>query len=94
MEILFVRLGVVLVHSLSGSRDSSVGPVNRLWTGRFSVQIPAGVGDFSHFQNVQTASGAHPPSYSVGTGGPFPAVKRPGHELDQILPSSANAKNE
>jgi hypothetical protein len=31
--------------------------------------------------NIQTGSGAHPASYSVGTRGSFPGVKQPGHEI-------------
>ena len=31
-------------------------------------EIPVGVKDFSFLQNAQTSSGAHPASYSVGTG--------------------------
>jgi hypothetical protein len=32
--------------------------------------------DFSSSLCVQTGSGAHPASYSLGIGGPFPGVKR------------------
>jgi hypothetical protein len=31
--------------------------------------------NISLLKNIQTGSGAHPNSYSVGTGGSFPAVK-------------------
>jgi hypothetical protein len=34
------------------------------------VRFPAGVIDFSLIHIVQTGSGAHPPSYPVGTKGP------------------------
>jgi len=40
---------------------------------------------------VQTAPGAHPASYTVGTGS-FPGVKRPGPGVDHPPPSSAEVK--
>jgi len=45
--------------------------------------------DFS--AHVQTGSGAHPASYTMGTGS-FPGVKRPGRGVDHPLPSSAEVK--
>jgi hypothetical protein len=38
--------------------------------------LPTGAKDFSSSLCVQIDSGAHPASYSMGTGGPFPWVKR------------------
>jgi hypothetical protein len=44
---------------------------------------------------VQTGSGAHPASYPMGTGGPFPGGKgRPGRNADHSPPSSAEVKYE
>jgi hypothetical protein len=44
---------------------------------------------------VQTGSGAHPASCTMGTGGPFPGGKaRPGREADYSPPSSAEVENE
>ena len=40
---------------------------------------------------VQTGTGAHPPSYTVGTGS-FPGVKRPGRGVDHPPTSSAEVK--
>ena len=40
---------------------------------------------------VQTIPGAHPASYTMGTG-PFPEVKRPGRGVDHSPPSSAEVK--
>jgi len=40
---------------------------------------------------VQICSGAHPASYAMGTGS-FPGVKRPGHGIDHLPPSSAKVK--
>jgi hypothetical protein len=38
---------------------------------------------------VQTGSGVHPTSYTMGTRGSFPRVKRPGREADHSPPTSA-----
>ena len=53
------------------SQGSAVGVVGILTTppaGRSGVHIPAGVGVFALFQNVQSGSGALLASCSVGTG--------------------------
>jgi hypothetical protein len=39
------------------------------------VRSPAGAKDFSSSLCVQTGSGAHPASCTMGTGGPFPGAK-------------------
>jgi hypothetical protein len=57
------------------------------------VRSPAEAKDFSFNLCVHTGSGAHPASYTVGTGGPVSKVKaRPGHDADHSLPSSAEVK--
>jgi hypothetical protein len=57
--------------------------------------IPTEAEDFSSSLCVQTGSGAHPASCTVGTRGPFPAGKsQPGHDADHSPPSSAEVKNE
>jgi hypothetical protein len=44
---------------------------------------------------VQTGSGAHPASCTVGIGGPFPGGKaRPGRDDDHSPPSIAEVRNE
>jgi hypothetical protein len=44
---------------------------------------------------VQTGSGAHRASCTMGTGGPFPGAKaRPGRDADHASPSSAEVENE
>jgi hypothetical protein len=54
-----------------------------------------GRGFFSSSLCVQTSSGAHPASYPMGTGGPFPGGKaRPGRDADHSPPSSAEVKYE
>jgi hypothetical protein len=45
--------------------------------------------------SVQTGSGAHPASCTMGTGGPFHRGKaRPGRDADHSPPSSAEVVNE
>jgi hypothetical protein len=59
------------------------------------VRSPAGAKDFSSNLCVQTGSGAHPASCTMGTGGPFPGGKaRPGRDADHSPPSSAGVVNE
>jgi hypothetical protein len=59
------------------------------------VRSSAGEKDFSSSLCVQTDSGAHPASYTMGTGGPFPGGKaRPGRDADHSPPSSAEVVNE
>ena len=54
-----------------GSVDSMVSTAARLRVRLPGVQIPAEARDLSLFQNIQTSPGAHPASYSMGTGGFF-----------------------
>jgi len=59
------------------------------------VRSPAGAKDSSSILCVQTGSGAHPASCTMGTGGPFPGGKvRPGRDADHSPPSSAEVVNE
>jgi hypothetical protein len=59
------------------------------------VRSLAGAEDFSSSPCVQTGSGEHPASYSMGTGGPFPGGKaRLGSDADHSPPSSAEVKYE
>jgi len=57
------------------------GIASRLRTGRSGVRMLIGKRGFSLLQNVQTGSGAHPASCSVGTVAVCPEVKRPGREV-------------
>jgi hypothetical protein len=54
------------------------------------VRSPTGA-DFSSSPCVQTSSGAHPASYSMGT---ERGKARPGRDADHSPPSSAEVKNE
>jgi hypothetical protein len=57
--------------------------------------IPGGAKDFSSILCVQTDSGTHPASCTMGTGGPFPGGKaRPGRDTDHSPPSNAEVVNE
>jgi hypothetical protein len=59
------------------------------------VRFPAGAKDFSSSLFVQTGSGAHPASCTMGTGGHFSGGKaRPGSDADHSPPSSAEVVNE
>jgi hypothetical protein len=48
--------------------------------------------EFSLLHVVQTGSGFHPTSYTMGPGGSFSGVKRPGREADHSPPTSAEVK--
>jgi hypothetical protein len=59
-------------HPYSGSIVSDYGLDDQA----IGVRSPAGAKDFSSSLCVQTGSWAHPASCPMGTGGPFPGVKR------------------
>jgi hypothetical protein len=80
-----------------GSRGSSGSIVSDYGLGdrAIGVRSQAGVKDFSSSLFVQTGSGAHPASCTMGTGGPFSGGKaRPGRDADHSPPSSAEVVNE
>jgi hypothetical protein len=75
----------------SGSIVSDYGLDDRA----IGVRSPAGAEDFPSNLCVQTGSGAHPVSCTMGTGGPFPRGKaRPGRDADYSPPSSVEVENE
>jgi hypothetical protein len=55
-----------------------VGIVSKLRAGRQGFRFPAGAGNFSFHHRVQTGSGAHPASYSMGMWDFFPGGKAVG----------------
>jgi hypothetical protein len=58
------------------------------------VRSPAEAKDFSSSLCVQTGSGVHPTSCTMGTWGPFPGGKaRQGRDADHSPPSSAEVEN-
>jgi hypothetical protein len=74
----------------SGSIVSDYGLDDRA----IGVRFPAGAEDFSSSLYVQTGSGAHPASCTLGTEGPFPGGKaRPGRDADHSPPSGAEVEN-
>jgi hypothetical protein len=75
----------------SGSVVSDYGLDDRA----IRVRSPAEAKDFSYSLCVQTGSGAHPASCTLGTGGPFPGAKAwPGCDADHSPPSSAEVEYE
>jgi hypothetical protein len=75
----------------SGSIVSGYGLEDRA----IEVRSPPGENNFSFSLCVQTGSGAHPASCTMGTGGPFPGDKaRLGRDADHSPPSSAEVENE
>jgi hypothetical protein len=71
----FFLLVILTSHiTISRSRVSSGSIVAdyRLDDRAIGVRSPAGAKDFSSILCVQTGSGAHPASCTMGTGGPFP----------------------
>jgi hypothetical protein len=63
------------------------------WTA--GVWSPTDADEFSSSLCVQTGSGAHPASCTMGTGGSFPGGKaRPGRDADHSTPSSVEVKKE
>jgi hypothetical protein len=69
-------------------RESLVGIATRYGQDGTGDRIPVGA-RFS--PPVQTGPGAHPASYTMGTGS-FPGVKRPRLGVDHPPPSSAEVK--
>jgi hypothetical protein len=75
----------------SGSIMSGYGLDDRA----IEARSPAEATDFSSSLSVQTGSGAHPASCTMGTGRPFPGAKtRPGRDADHSPLSSAEVENE
>jgi hypothetical protein len=70
---------------------SDYGPDDRA----IGVRSPARAKDFFCSLCVQTGSGAHPASCTMGTGGPFPEAKlRPRSDAYHSPPFSAEVKYE
>jgi hypothetical protein len=78
--------------SHSGSRISQA--IQRRATGwTAGVRFPREAKDFSLLRTPQTGSGAHPASYSKGSGGSFLGPKRLGLEANHSPPPNAEVKN-
>jgi hypothetical protein len=86
-------ISTILVRSRvsSGSIVSDYGLDDRA----IGVRSPVEAKDFSSSLFVQTGSGAHPASCTMGTGGPFPGANaRPERDADHSPSSSAEVVNE
>jgi hypothetical protein len=86
---------VVIVNTIKTAPFFCVCPVYRrswysdsLRDGRSGDRIPV---EARFLAAVQTGTGVHPASYTMGTGS-FPGVKRPGRGFDHPLSSSAEVK--
>jgi hypothetical protein len=91
------RLRIQFSAELKGEPGSSVSIVSDYGLDNWAIEVrsPAEAEDFSCNLCVQTGSGAHPASCTMGTGGPFPGSKaRQGRDADHSLPSSAEVENE
>jgi hypothetical protein len=84
----------LITHSMGMFRSwgSSVSKVSDYRLDGFSSIPGRGKRFFFSSLYVQTSSEAHPASYPVGTGGPFPGVKR-GRGVT-LTPSSVEVQNE
>jgi hypothetical protein len=74
-------------------RSVSTATVYGLRNGGIGFWFPAGAKDPSFLHSVQTRPEAHPASWIMCTGGSLPGIRRPGHEADRSLSSSAAVKN-
>jgi hypothetical protein len=89
------ELGSVMGFSVSRVSSDSIVSGYVLDDRAFGVRSPAEAKDFSCSFCVQTGSGAHPASCTMGTEDPFPGKKaRPGRDADHSPPSSAGVENE
>jgi hypothetical protein len=86
---------VCVVHEMNRSSSVSIVSDYGLDDRAIEVRSSKEAEDFSSSPYVQTGSGAHPASYPIGTGGPFPGSKaRLGRDAAHSPPSSAEVKNE
>jgi hypothetical protein len=76
--------------------DNSVSTVSGCGLDDRAIELrpPTETKDLPSSLCVQTGSGAHPASCTMGTGGPFPGAKaRPGRDAEHSPPSSAEVVN-
>jgi hypothetical protein len=93
VEFFTLLVTLLKIRVSSGSIVSDYGLDDRA----IEVRSPAQTKDFSSNLCVQTVSGAHPASCTMGTGGHFPGAKaRPGRDADHslhLVPSSRMSKS-
>jgi hypothetical protein len=93
--VLCTESSHMLVFSRKTGSSSSIVSDYGLDDQAIGVRSPVGAKDFSSSLCVQTGSGAHPASCTMGTGGNIPGGKvRPGRDADHSSPSSAEVVNE
>jgi hypothetical protein len=88
---------IYLLQVRNGEPGSSVTLVSDYGLDDRTIEFrsPAEARDFSCSLCVQTGSGAHPDSCTIGTESPFPGGKaRPGRDADPSPPPSADVVNE
>jgi hypothetical protein len=88
-SILCFSLYTFLLLSLSCEPGSSVNIVSGYGPDDRAIEVQSWQRkkDFSSSVCVQTRSGTHPASYTMGTRGPFPGAKaRPRHDTDHLSP--------
>jgi hypothetical protein len=80
-----------LYHRWVRQDSLAIGTADYGLDGRGSIL--GGERNFSVLHSVKTGPGAHPASYPMCIGVPFPGIKRPGREADnRSPPSSADVK--
>jgi hypothetical protein len=78
----FIEVSLYIIDQRSRGSSVSIVSDYGLDDREIRVRSPAGTKEFSSNLCVQTGSGAHPASCTMGTGGPFPGAKRgPGMTL-------------
>ena len=85
---VWILVGLTLLVQLQQGPGQHSRYRDSLRTGRSVYRIPVGA-RFS--ASLQTGPGAHPVSYTVGTGS-FPGVKQSGRGIDHPPPSSAKVE--
>ena len=86
---MLARINLGYVYIIAVQRDSSVNKATHYWLDWSGDRIP--VGEARFFAPLQTGSGSHAVSYTMGTGS-FPGVKRPERGVDRPPPSSVEVK--
>jgi hypothetical protein len=91
------RYGAFCYPDTSRVRSGSIVPDYGLVNRAIGVRSPAGAKDFSYSLFVQTSSGDHPASCTMGNGGPFPGAKeRSGRDADHsphLIPTSSMSRS-
>ena len=93
--LLFVHFCLCLFTSASFNvcRNSANGAETGPRAGLSAVRILLGAKGLSLLSQVESGSGTHPASCSVGTGVPSPRVKRSERNVNKSRASSAEVKN-